>query len=97
MRLADRPDDQPEARRHSKPPPPHPPPVQVNREDLPTTEESTHLGSTGNLVFSYDHPLMGKQRNNDNAWTNEIKVGTKIKELHVIGRKNKSHPQDMRK
>lgn len=36
---------------------------------------------------------MAKQWNNDNAWRNEIKVGTKIKELHVIGRKNKSHPQ----
>ena len=42
--------------------PPPTPPVQMNREDLPTTEESTHLGSTGNLVFPlYDHLLMGKQ------------------------------------
>ena len=41
--------------------PPPTPLVQMNREDLPTTEESTHLGSTGNLVFSYDYPSMGKQ------------------------------------
>lgn len=102
-RLEDRPEDQPAEQEdrvndieHSKHPTPTPP-VQMNREDLPTTEESTHLGSTGNLVFCYDYPLMGKQWNNDNAWTNEIKVGTKNKELHVIGGKNKSHPQDMRK